>query len=369
MTIPHAPLKRFRLVLAVGASVAIWSGCSPGANSETDVRRSLGGYPVCEASAAAVVSCPGSDKPCLLVGDNEVNDRLFLYDIDDEGNGVHLKDRREVYLTSLPSAAGGGALELSDIEAIAGLPPGEVILYGSHSRNKRCEPKGKRRIFAHGLLNANDLGEGSNKPVKSKKHSCKRLFGDAPDPVTQTVCEAIARGEENAEQAAGLQGRSEQEQTCEADPAFNLEGAVAVPEANGPPRVWIGLRAPLVDDRAVLLRQKKKRKAFAFDAVAFVDLGGRGIRELTFADGRIWGIGGPAADSDAPHVLWHVDASALDHGAQIEPTLAGELPNFAEGLAIWGQHAFVLMDGDQPADATPMTCSKNSEYIVRQIAE
>lgn len=369
MIILRSPLKYFLLILAVGASVAVWFGLSPIANSETNVRKSLGGYPVCEASAAAVVSCPGSTKPCLLVGDNEVNDRLFLYEIDDDKNGVHLKDRREIYLTTLPSGDDEGAFKLSDIEAIAGLPSGELIIYGSHSRNKRCKAKGKRRIFAHGILKANELGKGSNKPVKSDTHSCARLFGDELDPEMQSVCKAIEGSEEHAEQARIRPTRKEKEQACEADPAFNLEGAVAVPHADGPPRVWIGLRAPLVDNQAVLLRQKKKRKAFEFNAVAFVDLGGRGIRELTFANGRIWGIGGPAADSDAPHILWHVGSDELKHGAKIEPTVVGELPGLAEGLAILGQHAFVLMDGDQPKKATPMTCATDSEYLVRQIAE
>lgn len=43
----------------------------------------LGKYPVCEPSAAAVVkvTCPDSDGTCLLVGDNENDTALYLYQL------------------------------------------------------------------------------------------------------------------------------------------------------------------------------------------------------------------------------------------------------------------------------------------------
>ena len=76
---------------------------------------------------------------------------------------------------------------------------------------------------------------------------------------------------------------------------MNVEGAVAVPDASGKPRIWLGLRAPLVGKRAVLLRVAPlgaTKQRLTFDDIATIDLGGQGIRELTSSEGWIWGIAG-----------------------------------------------------------------------------
>ncbi|WP_295442237.1 hypothetical protein [uncultured Thiodictyon sp.] len=41
----------------------------------------LGQSPLCEASAALILPCPGTRDTCLVVGDNEVSDKLFWFPI------------------------------------------------------------------------------------------------------------------------------------------------------------------------------------------------------------------------------------------------------------------------------------------------
>ncbi len=263
---------------------------------------SLGGYPVCEASAAITVPCPNATHGCLLVGDNEEVDRLFLYEIQQRDNGIHLHARREISLMAMVRPGAKKAFKLSDIEALAKLPDGEILIFGSHSRNKNCKLKGKRRIFAQGRLEPDRMARGMVASVKTpeKKHSCKRLFKEIDTPEVQSVCSAIRRTEIRAKRASELLEGSQREAACSVDPALNLEGAVAIGDDDGEARVWIGLRAPLVDGKAIILRQVIGRDSFSFDAVAFLDLDGLGIRELMHADGRVWGISGTTADSNHP---------------------------------------------------------------------
>ncbi len=337
------------------------------------VGKSLGGHPVCEASAALIVKCPEeSDRHCLLVGDNEKEKNLYLFGID----GAQLTNGfiQKISLKRLPHS-GGGKFEIGDIEALSRLPSGEVLVYGSHSRNKRCKKKGgERRFFAKASLSKDGLDPNSAFTFKAKPHSCESLFGKNPNPDMQKVCAEVNRTELLAEKAKKAETRKLQEKKCNADPAFNLEGAVAVPDADGGARLWIGLRAPLVDGKAVLLRQVKDLDEFKFDGVAFVELGGRsdfpnyGIRELTLSGDRIWGIGGPPSDPSKDqkkphHTLWNFAADRLKNGAVIKKvTEKGTLPTSSEGLAIHEGRAFVLIDGDEQKNADE--CKVNSTYIV-----
>lgn len=92
----------------------------------------LGHYPLCEASAARFVSCPAGQGNCLLVGDNEQYDKLFL-----------LRGER-----TMPYAAAQQSLklndkEISDIEALVQLPSGEMLVFGSHSRNSKIHQESR----------------------------------------------------------------------------------------------------------------------------------------------------------------------------------------------------------------------------------
>jgi hypothetical protein len=45
----------------------------------------LGKYPVCEPSAVVKVTCPELGENCLLIGDNEQKEALFLYPVSSKG--------------------------------------------------------------------------------------------------------------------------------------------------------------------------------------------------------------------------------------------------------------------------------------------
>lgn len=353
--------KDYTNILCLGI-FGIWSGLLSVAYADADLPIQLGEYPLCEASAAAIVDCPGSSETCLLVGDNEVRDRLFLFGVTGQGERAKLGQQDEIRISTLPHP-GGGELELSDIEAIVRLSRKEVVVFGSHSRNSQCDRKKKRRIFAQGNLTVGRLAKSAMNPIGSKKHKCKRLFGDRMDTVMQRVCDAIERSEDSAEMAFEKEDKAERINACNLDPAFNIEGAVAVGETA---EIWIGLRAPLVDDKAVLLRQVPGEDHLKFDAAAFVDLGKSGIRDLTYEQNRVWAISGPPIDGDASHGLWRMNASELEHGAVIQPEYIFELPNRAEGLAITNGTAFVVIDGNE-AKKGETNCRMNSSIVIRKI--
>lgn len=343
------------------AASGILAVCAASIARAEDQRTSMGGFPVCEASAALLVDCPDSEEKCLLVGDNEERKQLFLYRLRDGARVLHGMQKISLAPLFAPSEIAESQKQVSDIEALVGMPNGEIIAYGSHSRNKKCEKKKKRRRHVRGTLGIDSLRPGIAPFVQSGKHKCKRLFGDDLDQARQSVCTALKRTEDHADDVEGNRA------DCDADPAFNLEGAVAVPEATDDgASVWVGLRAPLVGGKAVLLRHANPAKALKFDKVAFVDLGGQGVRELTIAGDTVWGIGGSPADGTGQHSLWRFSARDLKHGAVIAPEIAGSIPNNSEGLAIWNRKAIILMDGDEPENDGD-TCLVDSDYVVRSV--
>lgn len=377
-------------------------GASPAYANGADDGISLGGYPLCEASAALIVRCPDArrkkkgkkksqnmrKKACILVADNEIEDRLFLFETGKSGRT--LRNRKQVDIGVLPPRAGEASFELSDIEALARYADGTVLIVGSHSRNSRCEIRPNRRIFAGGRFGRAAFAEPFLETVTPKKSGerfkCKRLFGDDRGADLEKVCAAIKRAEKHADEVVETFGdvddkdekrKKEQKSACEKQPAFNIEGAL-VQSVGDDERLWVGLRAPLVDEYAVLLRQTKKGDAFKFDAAAFIDLDRRGIRELTIVGETLWVIAGPDTDAKESHILWRMDLSALKPGARVraDPEEFTELPKSAEGLVIQDNKAFVFMDGHEPVrpmkdgKATgekPMICKTPGTYKVIDI--
>ncbi len=368
MTLQVSAAKRMGAVVVAAAVALIAGGVPASADFEDATRISLGGHPVCEASAAAIVPCPDDGgSSCLLVGDNEISDRLFLYRIDiEDDEDIELDGPDEIDLSSAAPAPDDQEPGVGDIEALVPLPGGDIVVFGSHSRTKRCRPESERRRIVRGRLQLSKFVNDGPGLVQSDRPGCASLFGDRRDTTMEIVCFAIEGAEDLADYARSLPDKDDRKDMCTVDAAFNVEGAVAVPTGAGAPRIWVGLRAPVVGGYAVLLRQVLNPNAFAFDAVAFLDLHGFGIRELTFSDGQVWGIGGPRTDEKTEHVLWHFKAEELGHGARIRPVEEGWLPKFAEGLAIFGKHALVLMDGEE-ADGDDASCKKKSKYIVLEL--
>ena len=293
----------------------------------------LGGYPLCEASAAVWTPClHDAAVTCLLVGDNEQRQTLFSIPFD--GHRLEVDKRQPVDMT--PVLSPDDEPELSDIEALTILGSGDVLIYGSHSRNKACERRASRRRYVSLKFEQTTVVAGAIELVRTKKtFDLANAFPDGAAGDLQQVREAVKATEANADANAPCEG------------AFNIEGAVAFPGPSGD-EVWVGLRAPLVDGNAVLARHKSGLKALEFDAVRFVDLGGWGIRDLTYARGWVWGLSGPVADDEETTFrLWRfrVNAFARQEVIAVEPL--GDAPNGAEGLAIWGNVAVMVMDGSE----------------------
>jgi hypothetical protein len=337
---------RWIVVLALVISSAVPGDAQP---------KELGRAPLCEASAALRLSCGEGD--CLIVGDNEIRDALYQFPI--LNPGLDAQAGKELPL---------GNVEISDIESLVDLGSNRILVLGSHSRDKSCDPKRNRRRFLaverseHGVKAASGI-------IESGKIQCQRLLGGAPlgGGILGAVCNAIDASERRADSifdALGTAGEQATEEACGKAAPFNIEGAVAIPAQDGP-EVWVGLRGPLVEMNpsgasrrlAVMLRMKDQ-EALHFDAAALVDLGGLAIRELAIGGGWVWGIAGPPEDSSAAFRLWRFPIRSLQPEATVLPELLGELPTSSEGLALAASTAFVIIDGDQGGD----TCAEPARY-------
>jgi hypothetical protein len=91
-----------------------------------------------------------------------------------------------------------------------------------------------------------------------------------------------------------------------------------------------------------------------FDAVRFVELGGRGIRSLDVYGDTLFGIAGGVVDErDTPNRWWKAPVADLLKGT-IAPALEpGQLPPSAEGIGVAEEQAYVVIDGDKPEDGNP----------------
>ena len=311
----------------------------------------LGAHPLCEASGAAWVPCENGSGRCLLVADNENKSDLFLFDV----TGDTLTGQRP-----MPLRAPSGSAAIKDAEGLARV--GErIFVVGSHSRRSwdktppACTLDEQRLAF--GLFDWRD-GALTGTPVRTSLGDWQRLLqadecrrslivpGTAAAPLGGRVCDAIAAGQAVAERSR--EGCAQ---------GVNVEGVAAVPGAAGAlPRVWFGLRGPLLGGRAVLLRLAAL-DTLRCDAVVTLDLHGDGIRDLTVAGGWLWILAGPSADFQQAGTLWRLPLAALRDGATVAPALVVPgLPPFSEAIAIDPDSgaAFLLVDGDEetgPGDA------------------
>ncbi|AFZ36961.1 hypothetical protein Sta7437_3460 [Stanieria cyanosphaera PCC 7437] len=291
----------------------------------------LGTYPLCEPSALIEINCPNQDGNCLLVGDNEIDDSVFVYPIN-----------AEKFNSESQQILAFDHFKIKDLEAIAFLDNHQLILFGSHSRNTKCSVKKSRKRFVVAEIVGDRLKRikqvEANFPINSHQ-----LFTEATINQNQII-QAVSQAIDRAEQAADLaEGNFEQ---CQQINSFNFEGAVTVPNTNN---VWLGLRSPLVNYQGknwTILLHLTNLNQFQFDSVALLDLQGRGIRDLTFKNNFIWGIaGGPEDDLDN-FFLWQFPVKSLQANAMIEPKTIQSLPSFAEGLAIVNDQAYLVIDGD-----------------------
>src|SRR5262245_45377216 len=205
-------------------------------------------YPVCEASAAIEVPCIDDPKAsCIWVGDNEQEDKVFQYSVNVDGR-LTPTEHFEIKL---------GNAEVGDIEALVPDEKGLLVI-GSHSRKSDCTKDTKHDRVAIARILRDPLraelvasGQGWEDHITACDSTWLKLEDTQPGPLRSALrsdfCAAIVAAEMAADAVAGDKSR------CASD-VMNVEGAVAVPDASGKPRIWLSLRAPLVDNRAVLLR-------------------------------------------------------------------------------------------------------------------
>jgi hypothetical protein len=105
----------------------------------------------------------------------------------------------------------------------------------------------------------------------------------------------------------------------------------------------------------------KDLTAYTFDRVAFLDLGGRGVLDLSSDATSIWVIAGSSEDRTEPFELRHIPKSALDEAQVIDSELIRALPSSSEGLAISGKTAYVVIDGDAGKDGV---CKEPARYEI-----
>ncbi|MFT5684733.1 MAG: hypothetical protein ACI8RZ_005677 [Myxococcota bacterium] len=284
----------------------------------------LGGFPMCEASAALTLP-DGS----VLVADNEVKDALFSFSYD---NGL-IGQERQAFADSKKE-------RIEDIEALAGIDGVGVLMVGSHSRNKRCEPQSERRRLGVGEARVKTNDEEWAAMTASPEACRENLFGGAVGEDVGLLCAAIVAAEDAvAESAADCTG------------TLNIEGAMTDPDG----RIWLGLRAPVVADRgAAMVRLSADflaQDALSLDAVAWVTQPPQqAIREL-HTDGEFFlGIAGSVADSGDNMTLWRAPMAMLTPGARQSVERIGLLPPSSEGLTRVGEDLVVVIDGDTPKD-------------------
>ena len=299
----------------------------------------LGKFPVCEPSAVTEISCPNSQGKCLLVGDNETKNSLFSFPIKDGSLGA--KDPQILKIQQE---------EISDVEALTALRKDEVFMVGSHSRNKSCEVKPNRQRFLRAQVKEKDIipldSLGQTKAISSQ------LLIDGEALAKSKPLQKLAKAIDQAELAANQ--ATDNQMACDHAQAFNIEGAVYLKDKED--SVWLGLRSPLVsmggNEWAVLARLKNLNK-IQFDQVVLLNLEGRGIRDLTQHDNQLWGIAGGPEDNKDNFFLWKTPLSGLKADAMVTPKrLEEQIPPSSEGLAISGDKAYVLVDGDRGEGAS-----------------
>jgi hypothetical protein len=303
----------------------------------------LGEAPVCEPSG--LVRAPWDP-------------RLFVVADDDQAGALY------GYVLEHGSFRGQSVLDMPagnrprDIEALATVED-DLLVAGSYSRSSSCQPKSKRRRMRILSWNGEKLestrafgtSDAEWAHITRSVEGCQAALLTKPEIAGgRAFCEALVAGENAA--------------TAGSCTALNIEGAAAVTaESSGErSRVWLGLRSPLVEGRAALIRLTPGLDEFKLDRIRLIDLGGRGIRSLTHDVHQLWGIAGPTQDADEPFLLWSLDAARLATNDALIPVIHwSNLPTSAEGILIDGGVARGVVDGRKPENedaSPPQKCRK-----------
>ena len=291
---------------------------------------------LCEASAA--LAAPW-DPALVLVADNEVDEQLFAF----AHEGERLVFRRAL---ALPKEG-----RPHDTEALAAVG-GQLLVVGSHGPSRSGEPKPKRARLAFyepdgaggalRLVRALDDAARLDAARRNLAACVDGLFVSPAPLQAGAVCRALVAGAPQFEGAAALSGPD-----------------------GGAPRVWLGLRTPLVEGQAVLLRLTPGLEQLRFDAVALADLEGRGVRELAVSGGTLAGIAGQPTDGGPPPRLWLTPAAGLRDGATLAPRWGETLPHGAEGLLLVPGGAIVVVDVNRAGGGASACSGPARQLFVR----
>jgi len=325
------------------------AGCEPLWENAADLP-----YPVCEPSAALMTDCPGVSGKCVIVADDDITNKLFLFPLSVTGLGV--SEFRSLHLE--------GAT-VDDIEALVGLGPQRLLILGSHSRKKSCKTVLDRRKILVADIRADKL-HPLQRPTETRVLTAKDLVPPEAQEHSK-ILRAFANAIEVTEGLAEHARIAEDRDACEHSGAIDIEGAAAVHRSSTePPAVWVGLRKPLLawagSSLAILLRLADAHE-LRFDQVVLLDLGGRGIRELSSDGTWLWGIAGGPLESQNNFTLWRIPLPDLLPDAILKPETVRPLPFLSEGLAIVAERGLVFIDRNGGHDWKSAECGRPGKYL------
>jgi hypothetical protein len=205
------------------------------------------------------------------------------------GSSIEATTEEQIYrdillLLQRPNASEPDPERITDLEDISVAPTGDVYLITSHSLNK----KGKEMPERRQLLRVR-FDRGSTKPSSAASSSV---------PVIPRLPKELQEAATRRPGARDGQGHY--------TPGLNIEGLAWAPEND----LLIGLRSPLIESKAVVLRMKKVDATFdrpddpvarsPITIEATLDLQGMGIRGMCYDEKEkgYWIIAGIAPDPD-----------------------------------------------------------------------
>ncbi len=271
---------------------------------------------LCEASGAVF------SGETLLVVDDDRPRTLFRLRRDPATPGALLLDG------TIPLPDGGP----DDLEGLTRLGD-TLVATGSFGRSRKCKDRPERaRLLlwpAARPADAHPRALPALAAALQREPDCLAALFVAPPPAgADALCRRLVEAERGANQ-----------QSC---PTLNVEAIVA----DGASRLWLGLRRPLLDGRAVLLRVATGADRVRFDAVATVSLGPRGLRDAAVDGATLLLLAGPVEDGPELFTLEALPLDALVPGATLTPASKGRtLPRGAEAIAPAADGIWLLTDG------------------------
>jgi hypothetical protein len=279
-------VSRHRLALALAALVAL-AGAAAACSAAGEEPREVLFTGACDASAAVPLS-----RSLFAVADDEDN-VLRVYDADRGGAPLRSVDLSPSLFPPKEKKKGGkkkkkkpkepadpaaaeerGRGPESDLEGATRL--GDLAFWmTSHARNRAGKRKDARLLFFA------TTASGGEDPLRPVGGGYEKLLDDLlADPRYAEF--GLAAGSELAPKEPG---------------GFNMEGLGERPEGG----VWIGLRSPVPDGRALVAPLLNPEGVIAGERARLgdpirLDLGGLGIRSLSRWRGRTLVAAGPPAD-------------------------------------------------------------------------